>query len=58
MRQRVKQSRLKDADEKRDALGLGIVSAGVWLQGSARGRTLVAPPLSLAPPSTEQEPAP
>jgi hypothetical protein len=53
MRQRVKQSRLKDADEKRDALGLGIVSAGVWLQGSARGRTLVAPPLSLAPPSTE-----
>lgn len=36
MCQRVKQSRLKDADEKRDALGLGIVSAGVWLQGSAQ----------------------
>lgn len=37
---------------------LGFLSAGVWLQGSARGQTSVAPPLSLAPPSTEQGAAP
>lgn len=37
---------------------LGFLSAGVWLQGSARGQTSVAPPVSLAPPSTEQGAAP
>lgn len=37
---------------------IGFLSAGVWLQGNARGQTLVAPPLSLAPPSTEQGAAP
>ncbi|TYL80763.1 hypothetical protein FXB38_23940 [Bradyrhizobium cytisi] len=32
---------------------LGLLSVGVWLLGSARGQSL-APPISLAPPSTEQ----
>ncbi|MDH2404356.1 hypothetical protein QCM77_31045 [Bradyrhizobium sp. SSUT18] len=32
---------------------LGLLSVGVWLLGSARGQS-VAPPISLAPPSTEQ----
>jgi hypothetical protein len=37
---------------------LGFLSAGVWLLGSARGQTPVAPPLSLAPPPTERGAAP
>ncbi|WP_136623652.1 hypothetical protein [Bradyrhizobium centrolobii] len=37
---------------------LGFLSAGVCLLGSARAQTSVAPPLSLAPPSTEQGAAP
>lgn len=39
-------------------LVFGFLSAGVWLHGSARGQSSVAPPLSLAPPSTEQLAAP
>jgi hypothetical protein len=32
---------------------VGLLSAGVWLLGSARGQS-VAPPISLVPPPTEQ----
>lgn len=35
---------------------LGLLSAGVWLLGSATGQS-VAPPFSLAPPSTKQDAA-
>src|SRR3954454_24391341 len=35
-------------------LAFSLIFAGVWSQGSARGQTSAAPPVSLSPPSASQ----